>query len=99
MLVELEINVWKDEKNVLKKKIVLFGVSIDDVVEILRIRGVNIERVGEDMFESEIVKDNSDVTIDGINLTNGEGIIVVPGDRWVVEAIIDKVLNDFIWKR
>lgn len=99
MLVELEINVWKDEKNVLKKKIVLFGVSIDDVVEILRIRGVNIEWVGEDMFESEIVKDNSDVTIDGINLTNGEGIIVVPGDRWVVEAIIDKVLNDFIWKR
>lgn len=88
MLTELHISVYHKGDLYLNKKFVIIGTDTLKTIDILNKRGF---KVNWDLSILEF--SNTSVYISLSSETEGDGLIIINGDEWIIEALIDKVIK------
>lgn len=88
MLTELHISVYHKADLYLNKKFIIIGTDTLKTIDILNKRGF---KVNWDLSILEF--SNTSVYISLSSETEGDGLIIINGDEWIIEALIDKVIK------
>ena len=88
MLTELHISVYHKADLYLNKKFVIIGTDTLKTIDILNKRGFKFN------WDLSILEfSNTSVYISLSSETEGDGLIIINGDEWIIEALIDKVIK------
>lgn len=95
MLTELQISVYHKGDLYLDKKFVFIGTDTLKTIDILNKRGfkVNWDLSRTDYGIANLEFLNTSVYISFSSETEGDGLIIINGDEWIIEALIDKVIK------
>jgi len=88
LLTELHISVYHKADLYLNKKFVIIGTDTLKTIDILNKRGFKFN------WDLSILEfSNTSVYISLSSETEGDGLIIINGDEWIIEALIDKVIK------